>query len=32
VLVGAAIYFGLDTSLSVGLAQDAASLLLNAKY
>jgi multicomponent Na+:H+ antiporter subunit D len=32
VLVGAAIYFGLDTSLSVGLAQQAASLLLNAVY
>lgn len=32
VLVGAAIYFGLDTSLSVGLAQHAASLLLNAVY
>ncbi len=32
VLVGAAIYFGLDTSLSVGLAQNAASLLLNAVY
>ncbi len=32
VLVAAAIYFGLDTSLSVGLAQQAASLLLNAVY
>ena len=32
VLVGAAIYFGLDTSLSVGLAQHAAGLLLNAVY
>ncbi len=32
VLVAAAIYFGLDTSLSVGLAQHAAGLLLNAVY
>ncbi|NKB49834.1 MAG: monovalent cation/H+ antiporter subunit D family protein [Alphaproteobacteria bacterium] len=32
VLVGAAFYFGVETSLSVGLAQQAASLLLNAAY
>jgi len=32
VLVAAAIYFGLDTSLSVGLARHAAGLLLNAVY
>ncbi len=31
-LVGAAIYFGLDTSVSVGRAQHAARLLLNAMY
>ena len=31
-LVGAAIYFGLDTSVSVGRAQQAARLLLNAMY
>ena len=32
VLVGAAFYFGIQTSLSVGLAKQAASLLLNAVY
>jgi multicomponent Na+:H+ antiporter subunit D len=32
VLVVAAVYFGLDTSLSVGLAQQAAMLLINAVY
>jgi multicomponent Na+:H+ antiporter subunit D len=32
VLVFAAVYFGLDTSLSVGLAQQAATLLINAVY
>ena len=32
VLVIAAVYFGLDTSLSVGLAQQAATLLLDAVY
>jgi multicomponent Na+:H+ antiporter subunit D len=32
VLVGAAVYFGLDTSLSVGLVQHVASSLINATY